>query len=105
MNDMENKNTSSTTNAVSYTHLDVYKRQTIYRYISMFLDMCKKSISDLYDEVKKNNGVVNTKDRKNVTIGCLRLLYKGKYMHILISTEYIRDVFLGEKSSEMSKAG
>lgn len=48
---------------------------------------------------------MNTKDRKNVTIGCLRLLYKGKYMHILISTEYIRDVFLGEKSSEMSKAG
>lgn len=80
-------------------------QSTIYRYISMFLDMCKKSISDLYDEVKKNNGVVNTKDRKNVTIGCLRLLYKGKYMHILISTEYIRDVFLGEKSSEMSKAG
>lgn len=80
-------------------------QSTIYRYISMFLDMCKKSISDLYDEVKKYNGVVNTKDRKNVTIGCLRLLYKGKYMHILISTEYIRDVFLGEKYSEMSKAG
>lgn len=80
-------------------------QSTIYRYISMFLDMCKKSISDLYDEVKKNNGVANTKDRKNVTIGCLRLLYKGKYMHILISTEYIRDVFLGEKPSEMSKAG
>lgn len=80
-------------------------QSTIYRYISMFLGMCKKSISDLYDEVKKNNGVANTKDRKNVTIGCLRLLYKGKYMHILISTEYIRDVFLGEKSSEMSKAG
>lgn len=80
-------------------------QSTIYRYISMFLDMCKKSISDLYDEVKKYNGIANTKDRKNVTIGCLRLLYKGKYMHILISTEYIRDVFLGEKSSEMSKAG
>lgn len=80
-------------------------QSTIYRYISMFLGMCKKSISDLYDEVKKNNGVANTKDRKNVTIGCLRLLYKGKYMHILISTEYIRDVFLGEKFSEMSKAG
>lgn len=80
-------------------------QSTIYRYISMFLDMCKKSISDLYDEVKKYNGIANTKDRKNVTIGCLRLLYKGKYMHILISTEYIRDVFLGEKSSEMSKSG
>ena len=79
-------------------------QSTIYRYISMFLDMCKKSISDLYDEVKKHNGIANTKDRKNVTIGCLRLLYKGKYMHILISTEYIRDVFLGEKYSEMSKA-
>lgn len=80
-------------------------QSTIYRYINMFLDMCKKNISDLYEEVKKNNGIANTKDRKNVTIGCLRLLYKGKYMHILISTEYIRDVFLGEKSSEMSKAG
>lgn len=80
-------------------------QSTIYRYISMFLDMCKKSISDLYDEVKKYNGIANTKDRKNVTIGCLRLLYKGNYMHILISTEYIRDVFLGEKSYEMSKAG
>lgn len=80
-------------------------QSTIYRYINMFLDMCKKNISDLYDEVKKYNGIANTKDRKNVTIGCLRLLYKGKYMHILISTEYIRDVFLGEKSSEMSKAG
>lgn len=79
-------------------------QSTIYRYINMFLDMCKKNISDLYDEVKKYNGIANTKDRKNVTIGCLRLLYKGKYMHILISTEYIRDVFLGEKSSEMSKA-
>lgn len=80
-------------------------QSTIYRYINMFLDMCKKNISDLYDEVKKYNGIANAKDRKNVTIGCLRLLYKGKYMHILISTEYIRDVFLGEKSSEMSKAG
>lgn len=80
-------------------------QSTIYRYISMFLDMCKKNISDLYDEVKKYNGIANTKDRKNVTIGCLRLLYKGKYMHILISTEYIKDVFLGEKSYEMSKAG
>lgn len=80
-------------------------QSTIYRYINMFLDMCKKNISDLYDEVKKYNGIANTKDRKNVTIGCLRLSYKGKYMHILISTEYIRDVFLGEKSSEMSKAG
>lgn len=28
-------------------------QSTIYRYISMFLGMCKKSISDLYDEVKK----------------------------------------------------
>lgn len=27
-------------------------QSTIYRYISMFLDMCKKNISDLYDEVK-----------------------------------------------------
>ena len=80
-------------------------KSTIYRYINMFLDMCKKNISDLYDEVKKYNGIANTKDRKNITIGCLRLLYKGKYMHILISTEYIRDVFLGEKSYEMSKAG
>lgn len=80
-------------------------QSTIYRYISMFLDMCKKNISDLYDEVKKYNGIANAKDRKNVTIGCLRLLYKGKYMHILISTEYIKDVFLGEKSYEMSKAG
>lgn len=80
-------------------------QSTIYRYINMFLDMCKKSIPDLYDEVKKHNGIANTKDRKNITIGCLRLLYKGKYMHILISTEYIRDVFLGEKSYEMSKAG
>lgn len=80
-------------------------QSTIYRYISMFLDMCKKNISDLYDEVKKYNGIANTKDRKNVTIGCLRLSYKGKYMHILISTEYIKDVFLGEKSYEMSKAG
>ena len=44
-------------------------QSTIYRYISMFLDMCKKSISDLYEEVVKNNGVVNTKDNNNVTIG------------------------------------
>lgn len=80
-------------------------QRTVYRMIKEVLSMCCKTISDLYDEVKKNNGIVNTKDRKNVTIGHLRLSYKGKYMHILISTEYIRDVFLGEKSSEMSKAG
>lgn len=80
-------------------------QSTIYRYISMFLDMCKKSISDLYDEVKKNNGVANTKDRKNVNIGHLRLSYRGTIMHIIIAEDYIRDVFLGVKGAEMSKAG
>lgn len=80
-------------------------QSTIYRYISMFLDMCKKSISDLYDEVKKNNGIVNTKDRKNVTIGHLRLSYRGTIMHIIIAEDFIKDVFLGVKGSEMSKAG
>lgn len=80
-------------------------QSTIYRYISMFLDMCKKSISDLYDEVKKNNGIVNTKDRKSVNIGHLRLSYRGTIMHIIIAEDYIRDVFLGVKGTEMSKAG
>ena len=80
-------------------------QSTIYRYISMFLDMCKKSISDLYEEVVKNNGVVNTKDNNNVTIGHIRASYKGSVLHILISTDYIINVFLGKKSAEMSKAG
>lgn len=80
-------------------------QSTIYRYISMFLGMCKKSISDLYDEVKKNNGIVNTKDRKNVTIGHLRLSYRGTIMHIIIAEDFIKDVFLGVKGVEMSKAG
>lgn len=80
-------------------------QSTIYRYISMFLDMCKKSISDLYDEVKKNNGIANAKDRKNVTIGHLRLSYRGKIMHIIIAEDFIKDVFLGVKGLEMSKAG
>lgn len=80
-------------------------QSTIYRYISMFLGMCKKSISDLYDEVKKNNGIANAKDRKNVTIGHLRLSYRGKIMHIIIAEDFIKDVFLGVKGSEMSKAG
>lgn len=80
-------------------------QRTVYRMIKDILSMCGKTISDLYDEVKKNNGIINTKDRKKVNIGHLRLFYKGKYMHILISTKYIRDVFLGEKPIEMSKAG
>lgn len=80
-------------------------QSTIYRYISMFLDMCKKSISDLYKEVVKNNGVVNTKDNNNVTIGHIRASYKGSVLYILISTDYIINVFLGKKSAEMSKAG
>lgn len=80
-------------------------QSTIYRYISMFLDMCKKSISDLYEEVVKNNGVVNTKDNNNVTIGHIRASYKGSVLYILISTDYITNVFLGKKSAEMSKAG
>lgn len=80
-------------------------QSTIYRYISMFLDMCKKSISDLYEEVVKNNGVVNTKDNNNVTIGHIRASYKGSVLHILISKDYIINVFLGKKSAEMSKAG
>lgn len=80
-------------------------QSTIYRYISMFLDMCKKSISDLYEEVVKNNGVVNTKDNNNVTIGHIRASYKGSVLYILISTDYIINVFLGKKSAEMSKAG
>ena len=80
-------------------------KSTIYRYISMFLDMCKKSISDLYEEVVKNNGVVNTKDNNNVTIGHIRASYKGSVLYILISTDYIINVFLGKKSAEMSKAG
>lgn len=80
-------------------------QSTIYRYISMFLDMCKKSISDLYDEVKKNNGIANAKDRKNVTIGHLRLSYRGTIMHIIIAEYFIKDVFLGVKGVEMSKAG
>lgn len=80
-------------------------QSTIYRYISMFLDMCKKSISDLYDEVKKNNGIANAKDRKNVTIGHLRLFYIGRKIHILISSYYIIDVFLGEKYAKMINDG
>lgn len=78
---------------------------TMYRYINMFLDMCKKTISDLYDEVRKNNGIVNSKDRNKVNIGHLRLFYRGTKMYVLISAEYIIDVFLGEKHVEMSKAG
>lgn len=80
-------------------------QSTIYRYISMFLGMCKKSISDLYEEVKKNNGIANTKDRKNVNIGHLRLSYRGTIMHIIIAEDYIRDVFLGVKGAEISRAG
>lgn len=80
-------------------------QSTIYRYISMFLGMCKKSISDLHEEVVKNNGVVNTKDNNNVTIGHIRASYKGSVLYILISTDYIINVFLGKKSAEMSKAG
>ena len=80
-------------------------QSTIYRYISMFLGMCKKSISDLYDEVKKNNGIANAKDRKNVTIGHLIRSYRGKIMHIIISEDFIKDLFLGVKGSDMSKAG
>lgn len=80
-------------------------QSTIYRYINMFLDMCKKNISDLYDEVKKNNGIANAKDRKNVTIGHLRLSYRGTIMHIIIAEYFIKDVFLGVKGVEMSKAG
>lgn len=80
-------------------------QSTIYRYISMFLDMCKKNISDLYDEVKKNNGIANAKDRKNVTIGHLRLSYRGTIMHIIIAEYFIKDVFLGVKGVEMGKAG
>lgn len=80
-------------------------KATIYRYIGMFLDMCKKTISDLYDEVKKNNGIVNSRDRNNVTIGHIRASYKGSVLHVLISIDYIENVFLGKKSVEMSKAG
>ena len=80
-------------------------QSTIYRYISMFLGMCKKSISDLYDEVKKNKGIANAKDRKNVTIGHLIRSYRGKIMHIIISEDFIKDLFLGVKGSDMSKAG
>lgn len=80
-------------------------QSTIYNYINMFLDMCKKTISELYDEVAKSNGVVNTKDKNNVTIGHIRASYKGSVLNILISTDYIINVFLGEKPVEMSKAG
>jgi hypothetical protein len=80
-------------------------QRTVYRMIKEVLSMCCKTISDLYDEVKKNNGIVNTKDRKNVTIGHLRLSYRGKIMHIIIAEDFIKDVFLGVKGSEMSKAG
>ena len=80
-------------------------QRTVYRMIKDILSMCGKTISDLYDEVKKNNGIINTKDRNKVNIGHLRLFYKGKYMHILISAEYIKDVFLGEKSIGLNKAG
>lgn len=80
-------------------------QRTVYRMIKDVLSMCCKTISDLYDEVKKNNGIVNTKDRKNVNIGHLRLSYRGTIMHIIIAEDYIRDVFLGVKGAEMSKAG
>lgn len=80
-------------------------QRTVYRMIKDVLSMCCKTIQDLYDEVKKNNGIVNTKDRKNVNIGHLRLSYRGTIMHIIIAEDYIRDVFLGVKGTEMSKAG
>nr|DAJ22492.1 MAG TPA: hypothetical protein [Podoviridae sp. ctfN46] len=80
-------------------------QRTVYRMIKEVLSMCCKTISDLYDEVKKNNGIVNTKDRKNITIGHLRLSYRGTIMHIIIAEDFIKDVFLEVKGSEMSKAG
>lgn len=101
---------------VSYLMIELSKRlasigmhkisqATMYRYINMFLDMCKKTISDLYDEVIKNNGIVNSKDRNKVNIGHLRLSYIGRKMHILISAYYIIDVFLGEKYVKMINGG
>ena len=33
-------------------------QRTVYRMIKEVLSMCCKTISDLYDEVKKNNGIV-----------------------------------------------
>lgn len=80
-------------------------QRTVYRMIKDVLSMCCKTIQDLYNEVKNNNGIINSKDRKKINIGYLRLSYIGKKMHILISANYIIDVFLGEKPVEMSKAG
>lgn len=80
-------------------------QRTVYRMIKHVLSMCCKTIQDLYNEVKNNNGIINSKDRKKINIGYLRLFYIGKKMHILISSDYIIDVFLGEKPVEMSKAG
>lgn len=101
---------------VSYLMIELSKRlasigmhkisqATMYRYINMFLDICKKTISDLYDEVIKNNGIVNSKDRNKVNIGHMRLSYIGRKMHILISAYYIIDVFLGEKYVKMINGG
>lgn len=80
-------------------------QRTVYRMIKDVLSMCCKTIQDLYNEVKNNNGIVNLKDRNEVNIGHLRLFYRGTKMHVLISAEYITDVFLGEKPIKMIKAG
>lgn len=80
-------------------------QRTVYRMIKDVLSMCCKTIQDLYNEVKNNNGIVNIKDRNKVNIGHLRLFYRGTKMHVLISAYYIKNIFLGEKHVEMSKAG
>lgn len=80
-------------------------QRTVYRMIKDVLSMCCKTIQDLYNEVKNNNGIVNLKDRNKVNIGHLRLFYRGTKMHVLISAKYIIDVFLGEKPIKMINAG
>lgn len=68
-------------------------QSTIYRYISMFLDMCKKSISDLYDEVKKQwSGEYQRQKERNYRM--LKTIIQGEiYAYPYIDRIHKRCIF------------
>lgn len=79
-------------------------QSTIYRYISMFLGMCKKSISDLYDEVKKtmDSECQRQEERNYRTPKTIIQRKDNAYNH---RRRFYKRRLLGVKGPEMSKAG
>lgn len=70
------------------------RKSTIYNYLKIIINMCGKTISDLYDEAVSKGRIVPFRSKKGVVVGGMYLRYHGSWMRITIDYHCIEELIL-----------